>query len=168
MSAYLLPCLVAFLLLVALCKRIDISNSFASGVKEGFQTVLSLFPMLILILTSVRMLQASGLLALAQNLLLPVFSTIGIPTETLPILLLRPFSGSGALGALDHLLQVYGADTFVGLVACVLCAATETTFYTIGVYLGSACKNIGRLLLCAILADLTAFLLAPVFVQLFL
>lgn len=168
MSAYLLPCLIALLFLCALCKRVDIQHSFSQGVKDGVQTVLSLFPLLILILVSVRMLQASGLLTLIQSVFAPVFSAVGIPAETIPVLLLRPFSGSGALGALDHLLSVYGADTFAANVAAVLCAATETTFYTLGVYLGKKSGKTGRLLLCAVLADLTAFLLAPVFVRLFL
>ena len=112
-------------------------------------------------LTAVSILRASGALDLAARLLAPLLDRVGVPSELLPLMLVRPISGSAALGVGAELIGTYGPDSYLGRVAAVMLGSTETTFYTIAVYFGAVGVTRTRYALpAALCADLTGFLAA--------
>lgn len=134
MTDLLIPVLAAGLALFGLCRRVPVFDRFVAGAKEGGQSAVRLIPTLIGLLLAVNTLRASGLTDALAAWLAPLTARIGLPSEVLPLALLRPFSGSGSLALLKDGLAQYGPDSLTGKIACVLQASTETTFYAITVY----------------------------------
>ena len=137
-SDYLIPLLLAGAALYALCRRVDVFSALTTGAGEGLSVVLRILPPLVALLTAVYMLRASGALELLTELLTPVLTFLGIPPETVGLLLIRPVSGSGALAVGSDIMQTYGPDSTIGRTAAVMLGSTETTFYTVAVYYGAA------------------------------
>ncbi len=107
------------------------------------------------------MLRASGLLDIFVCFLAKPAKAVGIPSEILPLALLRPFSGGGSIGLLTDMIKSYGADSRISRTAAILCASTETTFYTISVYFRSTrVKYTKGVVLAAIFGDLVGILCA--------
>ncbi len=168
MTAWIVPLVVSGILLYGTLHRVDIVSSFLAGAKEGLQTAVSILPSLILLLTVIGMLRASGGLAQIAAWLSPLFQSIGVPPETAPLALIRPLSGSGALAALEDVLQMYGADSMAGRTAAVLMSSTETTFYAVAVYYGAVgVKRSRHTIPCALIGDLTGLLASAWVVRLF-
>ena len=134
----LVPFLMLAVALWGLVKRVDLWSALIDGAGEGLKVTLRVLPPLIALLTAVYMLRASGALELLGQLLEPVLSAVGIPVETIGLLLVRPVSGSAALGVGAELISTYGPDSLVGRTAAVMLGSTETTFYTVAVYFGAA------------------------------
>ena len=129
----------------------------------------SITPALICLLTAVAMFKASGALDVLSWGLSPLAQAVGLPGEVIPLALLRPISGSGAMVLFNDLLAVYGPDSFIGRVASVMEGSTETTFYTIAVYYGATHVTRTRHTLpSALSADLAGILMSGVAVRLFL
>jgi len=145
-------------------KRIDVFDAFIVGAKQGFETIINIIPYLVGMLVAIGMLRASGFFELLSATLAPVLNAIGMPTELLPLALVRPFSGSAATGVMADLIHQHGGDSFIAKTAATLMGSTETTFYVIAVYFGVV--NIRRTrhaIPAGILADL-AGIIASVFV----
>ena len=160
-SDYLIPLLLAGAALYALCRRVDVFSALTTGAGEGLSVVLRILPPLVALLTAVYMLRASGALELLTELLTPVLTFLGIPPETVGLLLIRPVSGSGALAVGSEIMQTYGPDSTVGRTAAVMLGSTETTFYTVAVYYGAAgIRRTRHTIPAALAADLTGFLAA--------
>lgn len=135
---WLIPLLVAGLLLVGVIGRVRVYESMVAGAREGLDVVVRIVPYLVVILVAVAMFRASGALDLLIQLLDPLTSAVGFPAEALPMALLRPLSGSGAFAVMAEILETQGPDSFTGLVASTLQGSTETTFYVLTVYCGAA------------------------------
>ena len=167
-AAALIP--AAIIALAALCgalRGVDTLEAMTSGVADGLGVLLRIFPSLVALLTAVYMLRASGALDALTSLLSPVFNALGIPAETAPLMLLRPFSGSGALAAGSELISRYGPDSTVGRTAAVMLGSTETTFYVVDVYFGAAgVKKTRWAIPAALCADLAGFFLSSLSVRL--
>lgn len=167
-SAYLVPLLLAFTAMFGMWKRVNVYDALSRGAQEGLQTLLGILPNLVGLMTAVYMLRASGLMELLGRLLEPVLMRLGIPPETAALLFIRPVSGSGALAIGSELMASHGPDSYVGRVAAVMLGSTETTFYTIAVYFGSAGIRRTRYAIpAALIADLTGFMAAAFAVRLF-
>lgn len=152
----------------ALMRGTDVFSGMTHGAKDGLKTVIGIVPALITILPCVYMLRASGVLDALCELLSPAMSFIGIPVETLPLMLTRPFSGSGALAIGSEVIKTAGADSFVGRCAAVMLGSTETTFYVIAVYFGAAgIKRSRHAVPAALIADFVGFLASVACVRLF-
>ena len=123
-------------------KKINVFDAFIDGAKQGFDTSISLIPYLIAIMVAVGMLRASGFFELLTTLLSPILRAIGMPSELLPLALIRPFSGSAATGVMAELIHQNGGDSFISKTAATMMGSTETTFYVIAVYFGAV--NIRR------------------------
>lgn len=134
----LLPLIVAGVGGVLLFGKRDYYSAFLRGANEGMKTVLGLFPVLCALLTAVSMLRASGAVDAVARALSPVTSALGIPSELLPLLLTRPFSGSASTAMLSELLGRVGADSFAGLCASVIFGSSDTVVYVITVYASAA------------------------------
>ena len=138
MLTMLVPIIMLAVALWGLARRVDLWSALVEGAGDGLKVMLRIVPPLIALLTAVYMLRASGALELLGNFLGPMLSAVGIPTETIGLLLVRPVSGSAALGVGAELIETYGPDSLVGRTAAVMLGSTETTFYTVAVYFGAA------------------------------
>ena len=133
MIDYIVPVLLLLASVLALRKKENAYDLMLSGASDGLKLLASIVPALILLLTAVTMLRASGAVELLSRLLAPVFSFFGIPPETALLVLIRPLSGSAALAVGAELMAEHGVDSLIGRTAAVLLGSTETTFYTISV-----------------------------------
>jgi spore maturation protein SpmA len=136
-SNWILPGLIAGMVLVGVVRKVPVYETFVKGAKDGFQMALGIIPFLMAILVSVGMLRASGGLGKIVSLLAPITEPLGMPGEVLPLALLRPLSGSGAFALTTDLIKTHGPDTYIGQLASTLQGSTETTFYVLAVYFGS-------------------------------
>ena len=167
-SSWLLPLLLAAVAVCGLGRRIDIYAALTRGAEEGLRTLLRIVPALVGLLTAVSMFRASGAMGQLTALLSPLLTLLGIPPETAPLLLIRPMSGSGALAVGTELMTRFGPDSYIGRVAAVMLGSTETTFYTIAVYFGSAGIHRSRHTVpAALIADLAGFAASALAVRLF-
>lgn len=156
-----IPLLCTAVGLLALLRRIPLSDSFTRGARDGLQTMLRIFPALLFLLPMIAVMRASGLLDALTALFAPLLGLFGIPSEVAPILLLRPFSGSGALAAAADILATYGADSLIGRTAAVMLGSTETTFYVLTVYFaGISNTDTKGILPAALIADTVGFIAA--------
>ena len=159
--AMITPLIIAGVALYGVGRGVDVYDALIHGGAEGLEVLLRIVPSLIALMTAVYMLRASGALELAAQALSPVLSLLGIPPETVGLLLVRPVSGSAALGVGAELIATYGPDSAVGRTAAVMLGSTETTFYTIAVYFGAAGIVKTRYAVpAALCADLAGFLAA--------
>ena len=144
-----------------LYKKQDVYSALLSGGKDGLKLLFSIAPALVMLLTAVHMLRVSGAIALLSHWIGPFTELVGVPAETLPLMLIRPFSGSAALAIGADLIQTYGADSLIGRTAAVMLGSSETTFYTISVYFGSVgIKKTRYAIPAALIADLSGFFFA--------
>lgn len=160
-TALLVPGLLALAALLGLAKGVDVYSALAEGALDGLKVLLRIFPALVGLLTAVYMLRASGLMDAAALALEPMLHLLGIPQEVIALLLVRPVSGSAALGVGAELIERYGPDSLIGRTAAVMLGSTETTFYTVAVYFGAAGIKRSRYAIpAALCADLTGFIVA--------
>ena len=157
----LVPCLMLAVAVTALIRRVDVWGGITDGARAGLKVSLNIMPPLVGLLTAVYMLRASGALELLGEALSPALTAIGIPPETVSLLLVRPVSGSAALGVGAELIRTYGPDSLIGRTAAVMLGSTETTFYTVAVYFGAAKIARTRYAIpAALCADAAGFLAA--------
>ena len=165
----LVPLLMLGVALWGLYKRVDLWDALTQGAGDGLGVLLRIVPALIGLLTAVYMLRASGALELLGQAgrprlgqaLEPVLCAVGIPPETIGLLLVRPVSGSAALGVGADLIGTYGPDSLIGRTAAVMLGSTETTFYTVAVYFGAAKVGKSRYAIpAALCADIAGFIAA--------
>ena len=138
LSALVVPVILCFTACFAMRRRVDVYSALTKGAEEGLTVLLHILPSLIGLLTAVYMFRASGAMEVLAALLSPALEKLGIPPETAPLLFIRPISGSGALAVGSEIMETYGADSYIGRVAAVMLGSSETTFYTIAIYYGSA------------------------------
>lgn len=168
-ASWAVPAFIILILLFGFSKRVPLFEEFTAGAGEGLKSCVSVIPSLVALLTAVAMLRASGALDLLTNLITPLTDAIGLPSEVVPLALMRPVSGSGSLAVLEGIYSTYGPDSVPGLVASVLQSSTETTFYTIAVYYGSVrIKRTRHTLAAAATGDIFGILFSALAVRLLL
>lgn len=161
MTDYIVPALLILSSALALRKKENTYSLLLSGGEEGLRLLISILPALVVLLTAVQMLRASGAMELLTRALGPAFSLFGIPPETAMLVLIRPISGSAALAVGADLMARWGVDSPVGRTAAVMLGSTETTFYTISVYFGAAGIQKTRYTIpAALFADFVGFFMA--------
>ena len=166
MVDYLVPMLLLGVSLVTLYKQENTYDLLLQGGADGLKLLIRILPTLVMLLTTVHMLRASGAVALLGRFCAPLFDLLGIPPETAILVLIRPISGSAALAVGADLMAQYGVDSLVGRTAAVMLGSTETTFYSISVYFGAAGIRKTRYAVpAALLADLTGFVMASLTVR---
>ncbi len=161
MIDYIIPIILLISCCAALRKREDTYELLTTGAATGLKLLLTLVPTLIMLMTAVSMLSASGFVELITGYVSPVFKFFGIPPETAILVLIRPISGSAALAVGSNLMATYGVDSLIGRTVAIMLGSTETTFYTITVYLGAAgIKKTRYTIPAALIADFTGFFMA--------
>lgn len=159
MTQMLVPCVLAGTALYGTLRRVDVYGALVRGAGQGLETLARILPALVCLLTAVSMVRSSGLLEALASWLSPVLGRLGLSSELLPLMLVRPISGSAALGVGADLINAYGPDSALGRTAAVMLGSTETTFYTIAVYFSAAGITRTRYAVpAALCADLVGFL----------
>ncbi len=157
----IVPLLLCAVALYGAHRRIDVYGAMTQGAGEGLNTLVRIMPTLVTLLPAVYMLRASGALELLAGGLAPVMELVGLPAQLLGLMLVRPVSGSAALGVGAELIQTYGPDSELGRMAAVMLGSSETTLYTAAVYFGSVGVDRTRYAVpAALCADLVGFLVA--------
>ncbi len=136
-SVWAIPCFLLGIPLYGAIRRVKVYESFVQGAKEGFQVGIRIIPYLVAILVAVGMVRSAGAIDLLARWLDPVLRRIGMPSEILPLAIMRPLSGSGSMGIVAELIKTHGPDSFISRFAASAYASTETTFYVLAVYFGS-------------------------------
>ncbi len=166
-SAWAIPVLFAGVLLLGLARRVKVYPAFVEGAKQGFETAVRIIPPLVAILVALGMLRASGAMDALTRALAPVLGPLGVPASVVPMIVVRPLSGGGALGVVGDVLRSEGPDSYAGRLVSVMAGSTETTFYVLAVYMGAAgISRYRHALPAALLADLAGFTAAVVVVRL--
>ena len=161
MTDYLVPLILLTVSALAIRKKENAYNIMLQGAEDGMKLLVSILPALILLLTAVYMLRASGAVEIISGFLSPVFKLFGIPPETAMLVFIRPISGSAALAVGAELMAQYGVDSEIGRTVAVMLGSTETTFYTISVYFGAAGIQKTRYTIpAALFADFVGFFMA--------
>lgn len=159
--------IVLFIIGYGMIKGGKVYDWFIEGAKEGLKVCLNIFPYLLAMIIAVEIFKGANLLDGLNNLLAPVVNLIGLPKELLPLVLIKPLSGSGAVGIFTNIVQTYGPDTYIGLLASVIMGTTETIFYTVTVYFGAVkVKKVRHTVWAAVMADLVAIIAAIFIVNL--
>ncbi len=154
-----IPALMITILAYGFWRRVPVYDSVVAGGREALEVASRIVPYLVVILVAVGMLRASGALDAIIAVIDPFTSRIGVPAEVLPMALIRPLSGSGALGVMSEIITTHGPDSFIGMLTCTIMGSTETTFYVLAVYFGAAGVVDGRhALACCLAADVAGFL----------
>ncbi len=165
-SQWAVPLLLAGIPLFALSRRVKVYPAFVEGAKEGFQVAVRIIPPLVAIVVALGMLRASGALEAFASLVGPVTDRLGVPPSVLPMVLVRPLSGGGALGVVGDVLRGDGPDSYAGRLVSVMAGSTETTFYVLAVYMGSVgITRYRQALPAGLLADLVGFAASVIVVR---
>ena len=153
-SSAIIPIIIGIIVIFGLYEKRKVYDTFIEGAREGIDVVLNIFPTLVGIFIAIGALRSSGVLDFIINIIKPVTNLLNFPSEVLPLALLRPISGSGAMGVATDIIKNFGVDSRIGLIAACIMGSTETTFYTIAVYTGCVkIKKIRFVLIASLIAD---------------
>lgn len=136
-SIGIIPLMVLIIILHGYIKGVDIYSTFIEGALEGLKTTIKIMPYLIAIFIAIGIFRGSNALDMFIDLMKPITNFLRIPKEILPLVIIRPISGSGALGVVRDTISNYGPDSTVGKLASIMMGSSETIFYTLAVYFGS-------------------------------
>lgn len=166
-SSWIIPCFILLILLTATFKRLPTYELFVEGGKEGIEMAFSLLPFLLGMIVSIAILRSSGALEAFIDFITPALVMLGIPPEIVPLALIRPLSGTAALGMTTELTQVYGPDSFIGRLAATMQGSTDTTLYILTIYFGAVgIKRMRYALKVGLLSDLVGITAAIIVVKL--
>ncbi len=158
LSVWSIPVVLLFIPLAGYLRRVRVYEAFVEGAAEGFQTAVRIMPFLVAMLVAVAVFRASGALEDCVAMLQPLLSLVGVPPELVPLAVLRPLSGTGALGLTTELLASEGPDSLVGRMASTILGSTDTTFYILTVYFGAVgIRNPRYAVIVGLAGDITGF-----------
>ncbi len=168
---FILISVIVLFIVLAFIKKVNVYDAFIEGAKEGFNIAIRIIPFLVAILVAIGIFRASGAMDFLIAGITQFFAWLGLDTRftgALPVAFMKPLSGSGARGLMVDAMTTYGADSFIGRLACTMQGTTDTTFYIIAVYFGSVgIKNTRYAIGCGLLADLAGFTAAILVAYLF-
>jgi len=160
-SLWAVPFMLAVIPAFGSLRGVKVYDTFIEGAEEGLQVTMRIIPFLVGMMVALSVFRASGAMDLLARLISPVTSWLGFPTEILPLMIVRPLSGAGALAVTADLLKTQHPDSFIGRLASIMQGSTDTTFYVLTVYFGSVGVRKARYApAVGLLADLAGFLSA--------
>lgn len=166
-SIWLIPSVIALILIAGTIKRVPTYETFVDGAKEGIQMSFSIIPYLVGMLVAITVFRESGAMEFFISLFKPVLHALGVPSDIVPLALIRPLSGTGALGMTSDLIATHGPDSFIGRLASTMQGSTDTTFYVLTVYFGAVgIKKMGDALKVGLLADIIGVISSIIIVTL--
>ena len=158
-SSAAIPLTILIIIVYGLLEKNKVYDTFVEGAKEGIEIVFNIFPTLIGIFVAVGALRSSGILDLIIKFISPITNFFNIPSEIMPLALVRPISGSASMAVATDIMTTFGVDSKIGLIASTIMGSTETTLYTIAIY--TSCvgvKKIRFVLAAALIADIVGML----------
>lgn len=162
----IIPTIVAVIVGVGLIEKKDIYNIFCDGAKDGMKIMLKMFPTLIGIFLAINMLRSCEILDYVSYKISFLTQILKIPNEIIPLMFIKPISGSASMAMATDLIKTYGVDSIIGMIAATIMSSSETTFYVIALYLGSInLKNSGKIVIPALLADITTIIVAIMIIK---
>ena len=160
-STWPLLLMVVGVVLFGVLRGVDVYAAMVAGGRAGMTTAVDIMPYLVTMLAAIAMLRAAGVLDLAVTLLRPMAEALGIPSETLPMALLRPLTGSGSLAVAADTMRVHGPDSRIGQIVSTMLGSTETTFYILAIYCGAVrTQRTRHAILACLMADVCGLLAA--------
>lgn len=158
-SSWAIPVIVVFIPLYAAYRKVPVYESFVDGAKDGFDTAVRIIPHLVGMMVAISVFRASGAMDLFMSWLKPICLSLGIPSEVLPLALLRPITGAGSLAFTTDLISQFGPDSMVGRIASTIQGSTDTTLYVITVYFGAiGIRKAGYALKVGLISDAVGFI----------
>ena len=160
-SLWALPAILILILTMGLCKKVPLYETFTDGAKDGFKVAVNIIPYLVAIIVGISMFRASGIIEMISNICSPILSYFNVPAETIPVMIVRPLSGSAALGVFSDIAHNLGPDAYATKLAAVMIGSSETTFYVLAVYCGAVgISKLRYALIVGLLADAISILAA--------
>lgn len=157
----IVPIIIIFITAYGMFKGVKVYECFVEGAKEGISICVTIFPYLLAMLVAVGVFRESRALDCFISIVKPFAKLIGLPPEVVPLVLIKPLSGSGALGIFAETINKFGVDSYIGRVSSIIMGSTETIFYTLTVYFGAVgIKKIRHTLWAAVLADCVSIVMA--------
>ncbi len=164
LSKWAIPFLLLVIPLIAQFRGVRVFETFVEGAESGFSTAIKTIPYLVAMMVAIGVFRASGAMDLFVKAVKPAMDLFNVPPEVLPLGIMRPLSGGGALGITAELIKNYGPDSFIGRLASTLQGSTDTTFFVLTLYFGSVGVTRYRYsVIAGLSADITGFL-ASVFI----
>ncbi|HOE56655.1 MAG TPA: spore maturation protein [Bacillota bacterium] len=166
---FIIPLIMLLILVYGYLKGVKVYDAFTEGARNGLLITFRILPYIAAMLLAAGMLRSSGGLDFMLYVVKPLTNAAGIPEEVIPLIIMKPLSGSGALGILADILKKCGPDSHAGILASIIMSSTETIFYTITVYFGSiGIKNIRHTMAAAVVADIAGISAAVIICRLIL
>lgn len=166
-SDIILPIIILIIVSHGIYKRVDIFDIFCKGVKEGITTTLKIYPTILAMLIAINIFLKSNIIKSLTNILKPLFLLIKMPIEILPLVILKPISGSSSLIVMNELLKTYGPDSYIGKISSVIQGSTDTTIYILSLYFASVgIRKTKYALKVGLIADLLTIIIAIITVNL--
>lgn len=160
-STWAIPIIIVFIPLFAFTKKVPVYESFIEGAKDGFSTAVQIIPHLVGMMVAISVFRASGALDFFVGWTGSFLQSLGVPSEILPLGLLRPLTGTGSLAFATDLIRVYGPDSMIGRMASTIQGSTDTTLYVLTVYMGAVGIRNGRYALkVGLFSDVVGFVAA--------
>jgi len=167
LSKSIIPIILLIIITYGMLAERKVYEWFIEGAKEGLDVIRRIFPYILAMIIAVNIFREAKLIDVLNLIVRPIVNFIGLPEEVIPLVIIKPLSGSGALGVFTDIIKEFGPDTKIGLIASVIMGSTETIFYTITVYFGAVkVKKIRHTLWAAIIADITSIIMAILMVNL--
>lgn len=161
MSVYIIPLIFIIIFIYSFVKKVKPYDAFCAGSKSAIPFATSVFPFLVAIFILTELFEVSGLSDIFSNFLSPVFRVFGIPKELCKLVLIKPFSGSGALAVLSDIYASYGVDSYLARCASVIYGSSETVFYVAAVYFaGAKTKNLLSPIIISLFASFCSIVFA--------
>ncbi|MCA1294740.1 spore maturation protein [Paenibacillus sp. alder61] len=161
LSAWAVPVMIAFIPLYAYIKKVPVYESFVDGAKDGFSTAIGIIPHLVGMMVAISVFRASGALEFFVGWMTPFLEALRVPSEVLPLGILRPLTGTGSLAFTTDLIKTYGPDSMIGRIASTIQGSTDTTLYVLTVYFGAVGIRNGRYALkVGLFSDVVGFVAA--------
>lgn len=165
-SVFVLPALIVGFPLYGLLKKVPVYEEFVEGAKGGFQVAVTIIPYLVAILFAIGMFRASGAMDFMVDGLRPLLGIFGVPPEVLPMMIMRPLTGSGSAAIVLDMINQFGEDSILVKMVATMFGSTETTFYVIAVYFGAVnIKKTRHAVPAGLIADVVAMIAAIFVVQ---
>jgi len=165
-SRWAIPVLLFIIPVIGMARGLPVYQTFVEGAEEGFTTAVRIIPYLVAMMISIGVFRASGAMDLLAHVLNPLLNLLHLPADILPLAIMRPLSGSAALGLAAELIRTYGPDSFVGRLASTMQGTTDTTFFVLTIYFGSVgLRNYRHALAAGLLADFTTLIASIIICQ---
>lgn len=166
-SNAIIPIIILGIIIYGIKKKINIYDVFVDGAKESIELALNLFPSMLAMILGVNIFLKSGFIDAFFDKLSNIFTFFRVPYQILPMMIMRPISGSSALAILTNIFENYGPDSFLGVLGSILQGSTDTTFYILTIYFGTiGVKKIKYALKAGILADIVCIIISIIIVNL--